>query len=164
MEINKEYEYSFRVKEAKWFKQKCRSMNPDNTRVIVIDRIVYKNSSKIIARITIEENNKSKELTLDFKQDTPDGQLVKNARESSGVKISIANISEVKGLLKNMGYKESIRLKKKRTTYQFNKIKVEIDEYIEPELAVVIEIEGNKKLADDVYRDIYNENMIFYNS
>ena len=43
---------------------------------------------------------------------------------------------------------------RKRTIYEGNNIKFEIDEYIEPEKAYVVSFEGNKDICDKVNNDL----------
>jgi len=158
---NIEYEYSFRIKEIDWFIKKCESIGPKSLKIVEMDRTIYKNGSNTIARLTITTKKNKKSYILDFKQDTPDEQLIKIAKESSELEFCEDNMNDVKALLENLGYKESINIKKKRNTYNFNKIRVELDEYIEPEAAVVVEIEGDKKAADEMYENLYNKDLFF---
>lgn len=150
----KEYEYSFRVNDINPFISYCENndyiIEKDNLQT----RELFKNKNKILARITTEIENDKTTCILDFKDDNNTDDLVKEARETLPLKVSLEDRAKIDSILNILDFNKDVVLKRKRITYVNGNIKFEIDEYMEPEECFVVAIEGEKDLVDSVYLDI----------
>ncbi|MBI3984048.1 hypothetical protein HY346_02000 [Candidatus Microgenomates bacterium] len=148
----KEFEISFRVDEPAAYLKFIRSVKPRSQTKSTIERSVYKSESQWIARIT---KVKTGTYCLDFKEDTPDAkQLEKHVVESVPIPFAAAKLPLVKKLLQALDYKKSVSFKKSRTSFMFQNFRVDVDEYLEPEKAWVIEIEGDPQAARIFYQKL----------
>lgn len=153
----KEYEYSFKVNDINPFINYCKNngyiLENDNLQI----RELFKNKNKILARITTEIINDEKKYILDFKDDNDTDILIKEARETFPLKVRLEDRKALDSILDILDFSKDVVLKRKRVTYVKNKVKFEIDEYMEPEIFYVVAIEGEKNLVDNVYLDIKNK-------
>ena len=150
----KEYEYSFRVNHINPFISYCENngyiIEKDNLQT----RELFKNKNKILARIKTEIENDKTTCILDFKDDNNTDDLVKEARDTLPLKVSLEDRAKIDSILNILDFNKDVVLKRKRITYVNGNIKFEIDEYMEPEECFVVAIEGEKDLVDSVYLDI----------
>ena len=153
--MNKEYEYSFKVKDIKDFMSYCENNNYKKQEEYFQIRTLYKNGGTVMARITENEYEEKYEKILNFKDDNLDDKILKTSRESKDLIINKDNEDFVKSLIEILNLNTKKVLKRKRYIYEKENVKFEIDEYIEP-LMNVIAIEGKKEEVDRVYKKLEN--------
>lgn len=142
-----EYEYCYKVDDLKeyinYLKENYKYIDSYEER-----RTIYRNSNNTNARITLKKGI----YTLDFKENkiSNDDLIVRKESKS----ITFDNLNNCEDILSFLDYKKDNSMYRKRTIYEGNNIKFEIDEYIEPEKAYVISFEGNKDICDKVNNDL----------
>ncbi len=160
--MNKEYEYSFKVKDIKEFVQYCILNNYEKKEEYLQTRILYKNGGPIMARVTENIYNDRSIKILNFKDDNLNSKDLNISRESKDLIVNDENKEFVESLIEILNLTNKKILKRKRYVYEKNNVKFEIDEYIEPVMNVVA-IEGLKEEVDIVYKEleeIINHNKI----
>ena len=158
--MNKEYEYSFKVKDIKDFIEYCTLNKYKKKDEYLQTRILYKNGGPIMARITENIYNDKVLKVLNFKDDNLNDNDLKVSRESKDLIITDDNQEFVNSLIEILGLTNKKVLKRKRYVYEKNNVKFEIDEYEEPAMNVIA-IEGTKEEIDKVYKEL--EETINYN-
>lgn len=151
--MNQEYEYSFKVKEIKPFIDYCKNNNYELKKEYDQIRTLYKNSGKVMARITKNTYKDKKIEILNFKDDNLGDRVLKVSRESKDLVITDENREFVQSLLEILELKESKKLIRKRYVYVYNNVIFELDKYTNPSMNVVA-IEGKKDQVDSVYDDL----------
>lgn len=151
--MNREYEYSFKVKEIKPFIDYCINNNYELKKEYEQTRILYKNGGKVMARITKNIYKDEKIEILNFKDDNLSDSVLKVSRESKDLVITDENREFVQSLLEILELKESKKLIRKRYVYVYNNVIFELDKYTNPVMNVVA-IEGKKDQVDSVYDDL----------
>lgn len=151
--MNQEYEYSFKVKEIKPFIDYCKNNNYELKKEYDQIRTLYKNSGKVMARITKNTYKDKKIEILNFKDDNLGDSVLKVSRESKDLRITDENREFVQSLLEILELKESKKLIRKRYVYVYNNVVFELDKYTNPSMNVVA-IEGKKDQVDSVYDDL----------
>ena len=157
--MNKEYEYSFKVKDIKEFIQYCVLNEYEKKEEYLQTRILYKNGGPVMARITENIYNDYVQKVLNFKDDNLNDNILKVSRETKDLVINDDNQEFVDSLI-DLTHKKV--LKRKRYVFEKNSVKFEIDEYIEPVMNVVA-IEGLQEEVDAVYNEleeIINRNRV----
>ena len=160
--MNKEYEYSFKLKDIKEFVQYCILNNYEKKEEYLQTRILYKNGGPIMARVTENIYNDRSIKILNFKDDNLNSKDLNISRESKDLIVNDENKEFVESLIEILNLTNKKILKRKRYVYEKNNVKFEIDEYIEPVMNVVA-IEGLKEEVDIVYKEleeIINHNKI----
>ena len=147
--MNKEYEYSFKVKDIKDFIEYCTLNKYKKEDEYLQNRILYKNGGPIMARITENIYNDKALKVLNFKDDNLDDNALKVSRESKDLIINDDNQEFVDSLIEILELTNKKVLKRKRYVYEKNNVKFEIDEYTDPVMNVVA-IEGLKDEVDKV--------------
>lgn len=158
--MNKEYEYSFKVKDIKDFIKYCNDNKYEKVEELFQIRTLYKNHGPVMARITENINENGHEKILNFKNDNLFDKILKTSWESKDLIINKENIEFVNSLIDIFGLNDKKILKRKRYIYEKNKVKFEIDEYIYPVMNVVA-IEGFQEEVDMVYKEL--EKVINFN-
>lgn len=160
--MNKEYEYSFKVKDTKVFIDYCINNNYQLEEEYQQIRKLYKNGGKVMARIT-KNIYRDKELEiLNFKDDNLNDNVLKISRESKDLIITNDNREFVNSLLDILDLQETKILIRKRFVYKKNNVIFEIDNYESP-LMNVIAIEGEKEDVDNIFnklKSIIDENIV----
>ncbi len=151
--MNKEYEYSFKVKDITSFINYCISNKYQLKKECEQTRTLYKNGGKVMARITKNIYKDNEIEVLSFKDDDMSDNTLKVSRESKELLINDDNREFVESLLEILELKESKKLIRKRYVYEKDNVIFEIDKYLDPVMNVVA-IEGNKEEVDKVYDDI----------
>ncbi len=153
--MEKEYEYSMKVKDIKPFINYCKKNNYNLINKTTQKRVLYRNDNKILARVTTIQEDKSKNIFLDFKDENESDDTLKISRESGKIDVTgkMNFVNAVLSMLEFDFYKELDRV---RYVYTKNKVIFEIDEYLKPEMKVV-GIEGNKEEVDKIYKVLENE-------
>lgn len=153
--MEKEYEYSMKVKDIKPFINYCKKNNYNLINKTTQKRVLYRNDNKILARVTTIQEDKSKNIFLDFKDENESDDTLKISRESGKIDVTgkMNFVNAVLSMLEFDFYKELDRV---RYVYTKDKIIFEIDEYLKPEMKVV-GIEGNKEEVDKIYKVLENE-------
>lgn len=153
--MEKEYEYSMKVKDIKPFINYCKKNNYNLINKTTQKRVLYRNDNKILARITTIQEDKSKNIFLDFKDENESDDTLKISRESGKIDVTgkMNFVNAVLSMLEFDFYKELDRV---RYVYTKDKVIFEIDEYLKPEMKVV-GIEGNKEEVDKIYKVLENE-------
>lgn len=149
---DKEYEYSFKVKDLFPFINYCIDNNYNNLEDANQTRILYKKEDHTMARITISEVGGSSKMVLDFKEHMTSNGFLNKSRESSSIVID--DIEGVENVLLFLNYKKEITLTRRRLVYEKDKVIFEIDDYTSPEQVFVVAIEGEKNNTDKVYKEI----------
>lgn len=160
--MNKEYEYSFKVKDIMPFVNYCKNNNYILEKEYEQTRILYKNGGKVMARITKNKYIDGESEILNFKDDNLNENILKVSRESKDLVITDDNREFVKSLLEILDLSETKRLVRKRYVYRFNNVIFELDEYTTPFMNVVA-IEGLKAEVDSIYdelRPIIDSNIV----
>lgn len=151
--MNKEYEYSFKVKNIAPFIDYCINNNYELENEYEQTRTLYKNGGKVMARIT-KNVYKDKEVEiLNFKDDNLNNNILKVSRESKDLVINDDNRDFVKSLLDILELNETKKLVRKRYVYTYKNVIFEIDKYTMPAMNVVA-IEGKKDEVDKVYDEL----------
>lgn len=151
--MNKEYEYSFKVKDIRLFIDYCVNNNYELKKEYEQIRTLYKNGGKVMARITKNIFKDKEEEILNFKDDNLSDSVLKVSRESKDLIITNENREFVKSLLEILELSETKKLIRKRYVYTSNNVIFEIDEYTNP-LMKVVAIEGKKDDVDIVYNEL----------
>ena len=153
--MEKEYEYSMKVKDIKPFINYCKKNNYNLINKTTQKRVLYRNDNKILARVTTIQEDKSKNIFLDFKDENESDDTLKISRESGKIDVTgkMNFVNAVLSMLEFGFYKELDRV---RYVYTKDKVIFEIDEYLKPEMKVV-GIEGNKEEVDKIYKVLENE-------
>lgn len=160
--MNKEYEYSFKVKDIKEFIQYCVLNEYEKKEEYLQTRILYKNGGPVMARITENIYNDYVQKVLNFKDDNLNDNILKVSRETKDLVINDDNQEFVDSLIEILDLANKKVLKRKRYVFEKNNVKFEIDEYIEPVMNVVA-IEGLQEEVDVVYNEleeIINRNRV----
>lgn len=160
--MNKEYEYSFKVKDIKEFIQYCVLNEYEKKEEYLQTRILYKNGGPVMARITENIYNDYVQKVLNFKDDNLNDNILKVSRETKDLVINDDNQEFVDSLIEILDLANKKVLKRKRYVFEKNSVKFEIDEYIEPVMNVVA-IEGLQEEVDVVYKEleeIINRNRV----
>ena len=148
-----EYEYSFKVKDVNPFIEFCKKENYMEKSIVSQKRVLYRNNSGILARITTNSQGENEKSYLNFKEADDSEKILKVSKESIELEINDSNKEFVKSLLNMFEFKENKELIRKRYVYTKGNVKFEIDEYQKPQMKVVA-IEGEKKEVDEVYKKI----------
>lgn len=151
--MNKEYEYSFKVKDIKEFVQYCINNEYEKKEEYLQTRILYKNGGPVMARVTENKYNDRNEKVLNFKDDNLNDNALKISRESKDLIINDDNKEFVNSLIEILDLTNKKVLKRKRYIFEKNNVKFEIDEYMEPVMNVVA-IEGLQEEVDWVYKEL----------
>lgn len=150
-----EYEYSFNVKDINAYLKFCEVNNFHLIKKVKQTITIYRNTNKTIARITVEEGDKTVRY-LDFKEDKITTYTLNIRKESQSVLFE--DYEGVISILNFLEYFQDNTLVRTRTIYQKDNIKLEIDEYSFPNSNYVIAIEGNKKNVDLIYQQLESLN------
>ena len=151
--MNKEYEYSLKVKSVSEFIKYCNDNNYVKEDEYLQTRTLYKNGGPVMARITENEINGKVEKILNFKDDNLNDNTLKISRESKDLIVTSENEEFVESLLQILDLNNKKVLKRKRYVFVKEYVKFEIDEYLEP-IINVIAIEGIKEEVDKVYESL----------
>lgn len=151
--MNKEYEYSFKVKDITPFIDYCVNNNYELKKEYEQTRTLYKNSGKVMARITKNVYKNNEVEILNFKDDNLSDSILKVSRESKDLVMNDENREFVKSLLEILELIETKKLVRKRYVYTCNNVIFEIDKYITPVMNVIA-IEGKKDEVDNVYSEL----------
>ena len=150
--MNKEYEYSFKVKNIKPYIDYCENNNYELVEENKQVRTLYKKEDKTMARITSKEKDGNIKLFLDFKEDLLSDEDLIERKESKALEFS--DLDSVESILDFLEYKKDIELFRTRIVYKKNKVIFEIDSYKSPEEMYVVAVEGDKEEVDKVYEEI----------
>ena len=143
-----EYEYSFKVSKLDKYldiiKSRYKYINTYNEK-----RVIYRknDSNDTIARITYKDNC----MYLDFKENKIGNNDLTVRKETKSIVFD--NFDNCENILEFLGYYRDNSIYRKRTIYQGDEIKFEIDEYYEPENVLVLSFEGKKEICNKVYKD-----------
>ncbi len=151
--MNKEYEYSLKVKDVSEFIKYCNDNNYVKEDEYLQTRTLFKNGGPVMARITENEINGKVEKILNFKDDNLNDNTLKISRESKDLIVTSENEEFVESLLQILDLNNKKVLKRKRYVFVKEYVKFEIDEYLEP-IINVIAIEGIKEEVDKVYESL----------
>lgn len=117
-------------------------------------RVLYKNSDRILARITTQENKDTVVTSINFKDENESDDILKASRETSSLNITEENKEFIMSMLDMLGFNKFKTLERKRYVYKKNNAKFEIDEYSAPEEMYVVAIEGEKEEVDSIYEEV----------
>lgn len=151
--MNKEYEYSLKVKDISEFIKYCNDNNYVKEDEYLQTRTLFKNGGPVMARITENEINGKVKKILNFKDDNLNDNTLKISRESKDLIVTSENEEFVESLLQILDLNNKKVLKRKRYVFVKEYVKFEIDEYLEP-IMNVIAIEGIKEEVDKVYESL----------
>lgn len=149
---NKEFEYSFKVKNLDPFFEYCKENDYVEIETTKQTRILYKKPDKTMARLTIKETPHGIKKELDFKQDLITEDVLIQRKESKA--IPYEDDEAVLSIIEFLDYKEDIVLCRTRSVLEKGNVKFEIDNYSSPEEILVVAIEGEEKETTDVYKEI----------
>lgn len=135
--MNKEYEYSFKVKNIKDFVQYCIFNKYEKQEECLQTRTLYKNGGTIMARITENIYGNKREKILNFKEDNLNDNTLKISKESKDLIITDDNQEFVYSLIEILNLTTKKVLKRKRYVFEKNNVRFEIDDYSEPAMNVV---------------------------
>ena len=151
--MNNEYEYSFKVKDIKPFVEYCQNHHYQQVEDYKQIRTLYKNGGKIMARITQNFYPDKTVEILNFKDDNLNDQTLKVSRETEDLKITDENRGFVTSLIEILDLNQPKVLERKRSVYEKEHVKFELDDYVSPVMKVVA-IEGLKEEVDKVYQEL----------
>lgn len=149
-----EYEYSFKVRDIKPYIKYCEDNNYEKKEESIQTRTLYKNSDKIMARITTKEKNGSQVTLLDFKDDNNSLDVLKVSRETIPLVVNDSNKKAIYSILDMLNYKKNKVLKRKRIVYVNDDVIFELDSYSSPNTMFVVGIEGKKECVDKIYLEL----------
>ena len=158
---NIEQEYSFKVSDLKPFFTYLDNNNYELIETTEQVRTLYKKNDNTMLRLTVKKSNDKVVKELDFKQDNLSNDPYIERKES--LPIVYEDDEAVQSIINFLDYKKAIELVRKRYVYKKNDIKFEIDEYISPEQALVVAVEGQKDIIEEIYnelKDKYNNYFI----
>jgi len=152
-----EYEYSFNVESIKPYIEYCEKNNYNKVSETHQNRVVYasKQTDKIIARITTNEEDGMKQTTLDFKNVREGSNDLKVSNESLPIIVTDSNKKELDSMLEVLDFYINADNTRIRHVYEKDGVIFEIDDYIKPKNYVVA-IEGIKDKVDKIYNEIKN--------
>ncbi len=148
-----EYEYSYKVKEIKPFIDYCEKNNYKKIKESFQTRILYNNGNGMLARITKTLVNGKEIVEFNFKDEANLEEKLNVSRESPMLIVNESNEKFIDSMLEMLDFKKFKELKRKRYVYEKEKVKFEIDDYIEPEMKVLA-VEGDKSKVDKVVTEI----------
>lgn len=153
---NKEYEYSFEVKDLTPFIQYCKDNDYQFVEKHEQERTIYRDKDRtMMARLTLNIKNGVTTRQLDFKEDQlVEGQILGERRES--LALDYDNNDAVLSILDFLGFSQDNTLVRTRYVYQKGNVKFELDEYTVPRTTCVVGIEGEKSAVDTVYSEVKN--------
>ena len=141
-----EYEYCYKVKDLteylKYIEKKYNFIEKQEEK-----RTIYRNKNNI-ARITIKNNKKY----LDFKENKISNDDLIVRKESKTIVFN--NLKNCEDILSFLNYKKDNTLRRIRSIYQDDKVKFEIDEYLEPEKAYIISFEGDINQCNKIAKEL----------
>ena len=142
-----EYEYCYKVSDLKEYLEYIK--NYDFKETYKENRVIYRNNeNNTISRITYKNDL----MFLDFKENKiSDNDLIER-KESKTIKFD--DLENCEDILNFLNYKKDNTIIRNRSIYQGDKIKFEIDEYLEPEKAFVLSFEGDKNTCDFVNKEL----------
>lgn len=149
-----EYEYSFEVNDWQPYIDFCVQQGYNLIEDSYQKRIIYRNSNKTIARLTISKQQGKTIKKLDFKEDKLSNDVLITRKESQALVYEDDKACE--SILEFLNYKKDNTLERTRKTYEKDDVKFEIDHYFLPKETFVIAIEGDNKKVDEVYNLIKN--------
>lgn len=152
--MEREYEYSAKVKDIEPFINYCKENNYKLISKTHQKRILYKNKNKILARVTTITDEKCRNIFLDFKDENESDDILKVSRESGKINVN-DNMNFVNAILSMLEFDFHKELNRQRYVYVKDNVKFEIDEYSKPEMKVV-GIEGKKEEVNEVYKELKN--------
>ena len=158
---NIEQEYSFKVSDLRPFFTYLDNNNYELIETTEQVRTLYKKNDNTMLRLTVKKSNDKVVKELDFKQDNLSNDAYIERKES--LPIVYEDDEAVQSIINFLDYKKAIELVRKRYVYKKNDIKFEIDEYISPEQALVVAVEGQKDIIEEIYnelKDKYNNYFI----
>lgn len=148
----KENEYSFEVKDLTPYINYCINNNYKLEENCNQTRIIYRKKDKTIARITIKEEDGIIKKYLDFKDDLLTDNILITRRETAA--IEIIDEKAINSILDFLKYKKDNSLTRQRLVYVKNKIKFELDKYLEPKKSYVVALEGDLATIKEIYKEI----------
>lgn len=134
-----EYEYSFKISKLDEYlniiKEKYKYVNSYDEK-----RIIYRKKD-IIGRITYRNNC----MYLDFKENKISSNDLIIRKESKSIKID--NLDNCENILNFLGFVKDNSIYRKRTIYEGDNIKFEIDEYYDLKLHLYLVLKEKKKFV-----------------
>ena len=100
-------------------------------------------------RLTINKINDKVIKELDFKQDNLSNDSYIERKES--LPIIYEDDEAVNSIIEFLNYKKFVELLRKRYVYKKDDVKIEIDEYVSPEQALVVAVEGEREIIDNTF-------------
>lgn len=103
-------------------------------------------------RLTINKINDKVIKELDFKQDNLSNDSYIERKES--LPIIYEDDEAVNSIIEFLNYKKFVELLRKRYVYKKDDVKIEIDEYVSPEQALVVAVEGEREIIDNTFVEL----------
>lgn len=151
--MHKEYEYTFKVDDLTKYFDYCTKNDFQLVERFEQIRTIYRKPNKTMARITINKYENCQKKYLDFKEDhLVEGEVLKELKET--LPIEFTDDNAIVSILEFLGYTKDNSMERIRTVYEKQDVKFEFDEYILPEQAKVVAVEGVKEKVDNVYNEI----------
>ena len=147
-----EKEYSFKVTSIAPFIDYCVSNKYDFIEKTEQVRTLYKKSDNTMLRLTVKKVGDKVYKELDFKQDKLSNDPFIERKESKA--IPYEDDEAVNSIIDFLDYKKAIELIRNRYVYSKEDVKFEIDEYLSPEEALVIAIEGDFDKITNIYNEL----------
>lgn len=149
-----EYEHSFQINDWQPSIDYCTQNGYKLVEDTKQTRTIYCNSTKINARITVNECNEKCTKFLDFKQNTLNIKKYRGKKES--LELPFENDEVIDSILEILKYKKSNVVRRHRKTFEKAGLKFEIDHYFDPYDKFVVAIEGDKKLVEETFSKVKN--------
>ena len=156
-----EKEYSFKVTSIAPFINYCVSNKYDFIEKTEQVRTLYKKSDNTMLRLTVKKIGDKVYKEMDFKQDKLSNDSFIERKESKA--IPYEDDEAVNSIIEFLDYKKAIELVRNRYVYSKDDIKFEIDEYLSPEEALVVAIEGDYDKITNIFeelKDKYDEYFV----
>jgi adenylate cyclase class IV len=159
---NIEQEYSFKVTNIKPFLKYCKNNDFKKIEKTEQVRTLYKKPDKTMLRLTIKKCGRKIVKEMDFKQDKLSSNAFVERKES--LPLLYQDDEAINSIIDFLGYKKDVELIRTRYVYCKEDIKIEIDEYVSPNVMFVVAIEGNIKKTTKIYNEFkekYNKYFLF---
>lgn len=110
-----------------------------------IKNIIKDTKNRFFKWIRLRQSGEKTELTIKYIYSIKSEYSIDDVKE---IEILVDNFQTANDLIEEMGYFRRKLIKKHRTSYKYNNIKIEIDEW--PLIKPYVEIEGNNE--EDIYK------------
>ncbi len=143
-----EQEYHFQVSSIKPYVDYCVHHGYHKRKETKEIRKLYQNGTDVVARITIDVERS--ETVLDFKEDCRFDAIHQGKTETLPLKVMKNNQEAIFSILSIFQYTLTTTFVRNRFVYELENVRIEIDQYLEPECYCMVTVEGKKETVTKV--------------